>query len=124
MTILQVGRRLPARFYNETRIAKNSGPTYNQSMYIVIKKFKSAEIEKAIENARTGFLPAVSKVPGFVDYHVIKSADDMITSVLLFDSKEGADASTTLSKQWIHDNGFDTLYELQDLTAGEVVVKG
>ena len=93
-------------------------------MYIVIKKFKSAEIEKAIENARTGFLPAVAKVPGFVDYHVIKSADDMITSVLLFDSKEGADASTALSKQWIKDNGFEALYQLQDLTAGEVVVKG
>ena len=63
-------------------------------------------------------------MPGFVDYHVIKSADDMITSVLLFESKEGADASTAMSKQWIHDNGFDTLYQLQDLTSGDVVVKG
>ncbi len=91
---------------------------------MVIKKFKSAEIEKAIENAKTGFLPAVAKLPGFVDYHVIKSGDEQITSVLLFDSKAEADASTALSKQWILDNGFDALYQLEDLNAGEVVVKG
>jgi len=46
----------------------------------------------------------------------------MITSVLLFDSKEGADASTAMSKQWIADNGFDALYQLQEMSAGEVVM--
>ena len=91
---------------------------------MVIKKFKSADREKAIENARAGFLPMVAKVPGFVDYHLITSAEDMITSVLLFDSKEGADASTALSKQWIKDQGFDDLYQLQEISEGEVVVKG
>ncbi|OGN29931.1 MAG: hypothetical protein A3A33_01245 [Candidatus Yanofskybacteria bacterium RIFCSPLOWO2_01_FULL_49_25] len=50
------------------------------------------------------------------------AADDMITSVLLFDSKEGADASTAMSKQWIADNGFDALYQLQEMSAGEVVM--
>ena len=91
---------------------------------MVIKKFKSADRGEAIENARTGFLPMVARVPGFVDYHLITSADDMITSVLLFDSKEGADASTALSKQWIKDQGFDDLYQLQEISEGEVVVKG
>ncbi|OGN29918.1 MAG: hypothetical protein A3A33_01180 [Candidatus Yanofskybacteria bacterium RIFCSPLOWO2_01_FULL_49_25] len=93
-------------------------------MYIIIKKFKSEEIEKAIENARTSFLPAVSAMPGFVDYHVIKSAEDMIVSVLLFNSKAEADASIVMSKQWIADNGFDALYQLEEMTVGEVVVRG
>ncbi|MCR4328709.1 MAG: hypothetical protein NUV53_04335 [Patescibacteria group bacterium] len=93
-------------------------------MYIVIKKFRSDAVEKTIENARTAFLPVVSKLPGFVDYHVIKSGDDIIVSVLLFNSKEEADASIAVSSQFVKDNDLGSLYQLQELIAGEVVVKG
>ena len=93
-------------------------------MYIIIKKFRSEAIEKAIETARTGFLPVVSKIPGFIDYHLITSGDGMLVSVLLFKSKAEGDASTAASRQWVKDNKFDSLYQLQELISGEVVVKG
>ncbi len=93
-------------------------------MYIIIKKFGSSSIEKSIEIAQNSFLPVVSKMPGFVDYHVIKASEDMLVSVLLFKSKAEGDASSATSKQWVIDNKIDSFFQLQELTAGEVVVQG
>lgn len=93
-------------------------------MYIVIKKFKSEDVEKSIENAKNSFLPVVSKMPGFARYRVLRTSDDMIVSILKFNSKAEADASTATSAQWVKDNGFDALYQLQEIFSGEVVVEG
>ncbi len=93
-------------------------------MYIVIKKFKSESIEKSIENTQNAFVPAVSKMSGFVDYHMIKSEDNTVTSVILFNSKAEGDASISMSAQWVKDNGVESLYQVQEIITGEVVAKG
>lgn len=93
-------------------------------MYIVIKKFQSESIEKSIENTQNAFVPAVSKMPGFVDYHMIKSEGDTVTSVILFNSKSEGDASVAMSAQWVKDNGVESLYQVQEIITGEVVAKG
>ncbi|MEK7137883.1 MAG: hypothetical protein AAB787_00085 [Patescibacteria group bacterium] len=93
-------------------------------MYIVIKKFKTEDVEKSIENARNSFLLVVSKMAGFVSYNVLKTEEEMIVSVLKFNSKAEADASTETSSQWVKQNGFDALYQLQEIFSGEVVVEG
>jgi heme-degrading monooxygenase HmoA len=93
-------------------------------MYIVIKKFRSEAIEKSIENTQNAFLPVISKMPGFIDYHMIKSGGDTITSVILFNSKEECDASVAMGSQWVKDNTVDSLYQIQEMITGEVAVKG
>ena len=93
-------------------------------MYIVIKKFKTEDVEKSIENARNSFLLVVSKMAGFVSYNVLKTEEETIVSVLKFNSKAEADASTETSSQWVKQNGFDALYQLQEIFSGEVVVEG
>ncbi len=93
-------------------------------MYIVIKKFKSSDIEKSFVIVKSEFLPLVVKLPGFVDYHVIRAGGDVLCSVLLFNSEAEATASTDLSKNFVRDHSYDSFFQLQDLTGGEVVVKG
>ncbi len=93
-------------------------------MYIVIKKFRSESVEKSIEDARTRFLPLVSQMPGFISYNLVKSGDSTTVSILSFNSKLEADASTTASTQWIKENNLGALYQLEELITGEVVVKG
>lgn len=91
-------------------------------MHIVIKKFRSNSVDESIKNAQMQFLPLVSKMAGFVDYHVVKAGPDMIVSILQFTSEAEAAASTAMSLAWVNTNGFDSLYQLQELISGDVVV--
>lgn len=92
-------------------------------MYIVIKKFHSSSIDETIENAKNKFLPVVSKLPGFISYRMIKSAADMVVSISSFDSEAEGKASTVTSFSWVKENGFDLLYQVQEVIEGEVVVE-
>ncbi len=93
-------------------------------MYIVIKKFHSSSIDETIENAKNEFLPMISKLPGFVSYNIIKAAEDMVVSILSFASEAEGKASTVTAFAWVKENGFDALYQVQEVIEGEVVVEG
>ncbi|MBI2888909.1 MAG: hypothetical protein HYY10_03220 [Candidatus Liptonbacteria bacterium] len=71
------------------------------------------------------FFPLFPKCRGLsIITSLNKSGDDTVVSVLLFNSKEEADASIVTSRQFVKENGVESLYQLQELIAGEVVVKG
>ena len=92
-------------------------------MYIVIKKFHSSSVDETIENAKSKFLPMISKLPGFISYRVIKSAADVVVSILSFESEAEGKASTVKAFSWVKENGFGLLYQVQEVIEGEVIVE-
>ena len=66
-------------------------------MYAVIRRYRLAEgasVEELMQHVHRGFVPIVSRVPGFVAFHAIDLGDGKIASVSVFDTRDAAEEST------------------------------
>jgi hypothetical protein len=92
-------------------------------MYAIVRKYTLNEKanDEVTRKIKEGFLPIVRGTPGFVDYYWTFS-DGVGMSVGLFDSQEGADASTRAAREYIQQNLQGVLRESQDITKAEVLV--
>ena len=77
-------------------------------------------VEESIRFAKSDFVPIISKLPGFVSYSIIRIDPNTLASISTFNSKAEADVSTEEAKKWVIDNGVQSMYNLQEIIAGEV----
>ncbi len=72
-------------------------------MYTVVRlyKIKAGSFAHIAESAQNGFLDIVSNVPGFVGYYMVETGNDSVMTISVFESQEGAYASTTAAAKWI-----------------------
>ncbi len=66
-------------------------------MYAVIRRYHLAEgasIVDLMQRVHQGFVPIVSRVPGFVAFHAIDLGEGRIASVSVFDGRDAAEEST------------------------------
>ena len=92
-------------------------------MYASIRKYKTDAPGIIIPLIRNEFLPIIKSIPGFVSYYLISSETDSndMTTVSIFDSKDGAVASSKLAAEWIKNSDFmKYLLIAPEITAGEV----
>src|SRR5688500_7715010 len=81
-----------------SRCRRPSHPVPGASMFAVIRRYNTHEgtAEKIVQRVREGFIPLVSKLPGFVSYDVVRSPDGGLVSMSVFESREAAEASNRL----------------------------
>lgn len=93
-------------------------------MFAVIRRYNTHEgaAEKIVERVRTGFVPLVSKLPGFVSYDVVRSTDGSFVSMSVFSSREAAEDSNRLASDWVHDNLASLIRTAPVILSGEVMV--
>ena len=92
-------------------------------MYASIRKYKTDAPGLVIPLIRNEFLPLIKALPGFVNYFLIESEADSsdMTTVSIFESKEGAIASSKLAAEWIQNKDFvKHLMFAPEITSGEV----
>ena len=83
-------------------------------MYATIRRYRLAEgasVEELMNRVQQGFVPIVSRVPGFVAYHAIDVGDGDLVSVSVFDGRDSAEESTRRAAEWVE-------RELAGLVAG------
>ena len=83
-------------------------------MYATIRRYRLAEgasVEELMNRVQQGFVPIVSRVPGFVAYHAIDVGDGVLVSVSVFDGRDSAEESTRRAAEWVEQ-------ELTELVAG------
>jgi hypothetical protein len=77
-------------------------------MYGVIRiyKMKSAakDIDKVVAATRDGFLPIVTKMPGFASYTMALSETGELVTIGFFLDRADAEESTRLAGEWVCDN--------------------
>ena len=91
-------------------------------MYASIRRYKvnpgtSAEISR---RANEGFVPIVSKAPGFVAYYLVEPGNDVVATVSVFQNKAGAEKSNQLAADWVKQNLAALIAAPPEITAGEV----
>ena len=83
-------------------------------MYAVIRRYRLAEgasVEEVMGRVHRGFVPIISRVPGFVAYHAIDLGNGAVVSVSIFDGRDAAEESTRRAADYIRQ-------ELASLFAG------
>ncbi len=76
-------------------------------MYSVVRLYKmksTGDIDKVVDVTRSGFLPIVTKAPGFMAYTMAMSADGELVTIGMFADRDGAHESTRLAADWVRDN--------------------
>ena len=93
-------------------------------MFAVIRRYNTHEgsTEKIVQRVRDGFVPLISKLPGFVSYDVVRASDGTLLSVSVFESREAADSSNRLASDWVHDNLASLIRTAPVILSGDVMV--
>ena len=93
-------------------------------MFAVIRRYNTHEgsAEKIVQRVREGFVPLISKLPGFVSYDVVRASDGTLLSMSVFESREAADSSNRLASDWVHDNLASLIRTAPVILSGDVMV--
>jgi hypothetical protein len=89
-------------------------------MNISIRRYQTPDTMELSRRVQEGFVPLISKSPGFLAYYAIDSGDGTWTSVSVFDTQAEADNSTALAVEWARKN-VANLVGTPDATSGKVV---
>jgi hypothetical protein len=69
-----------------------------------------------------GFLPIISKAPGFVAYYIVDAGNDVVASVSVFEDEAGAEESNRMAADWVKENIASLVSGSPEITAGAVTV--
>ena len=93
-------------------------------MFAVIRRYNTHDnsAPKIEQRVRDGFVPLISKLPGFVSYDVVRSTDGTLISVSVFESKQAAEESNRLAGDWVHENLASLVRTAPVILSGDVMV--
>lgn len=93
-------------------------------MFAVIRRYNTHENsgQKIEQRVRDGFVPLISKLPGFISYDVMRSADGTMIAVSIFESRQVAEDSNRLASDWVHENLASLIRTAPVILSGDVIV--
>lgn len=93
-------------------------------MYMAIRsyKYKAGAFDQINTSVQGGFVPIVSKAPGFIAYHLVNTGSGTLSTVSLFENQAGAEESTRMAAEWVKENLASLLESPPEIKAGEVTV--
>ena len=93
-------------------------------MHASIRKYKidSDAVVALAVRVEDGFIPIISKLPGFVSYMVIDAGDGVAASISIFESEDAAEQSNAAAAEWVRENLSDVITEAPEVTAGEIAL--
>lgn len=91
-------------------------------MFASIRKYRSNSPDEVLRRASSGFVPIISKTPGFVEYYTVNAGNGVIISVSVFDTKAGADESNRLAADWVKQNVASLVAGPPEIMEGEARV--
>jgi hypothetical protein len=68
-----------------------------------------------------GFVPLISKIPGFIAYYWADAGNGVMVSTSVFRDKAGAEQSNVAAQDWVRENLAPLLPNPPQITAGSVV---
>jgi hypothetical protein len=93
-------------------------------MYASVRRYQTspgAAVEIA-QRVNQGFVPIISKAPGFVAYYVVDGGNDVVASISVFQDEAGAVESNRMAAGWIKENIASLFVGSPVITAGAVTV--
>ena len=94
-------------------------------MFATIRRYEGVDttrIDEVTSKVDETLVPQLRDLPGFAGYYLIEAGNGMLSSVGLFETREQADESTRLVKNWIASENFErAIPNPPKVTSGRVV---
>jgi hypothetical protein len=92
--------------------------------YTSIRRYnvKPDSTNEIIQRAEKGFVPIVSKSPGFVAYDMVDTGNNSLITISTFDSQAEAENSNKLAAGWVKENLASLVTEPPTIMGGRVGV--
>jgi len=96
-------------------------------MYVAIRQYgllTNEPVENVFRGVREGFIPIIRNAPGFLAYYVLDSGGGTLTSISIFEHREGAERSNKLAEDWVGSTLSSVLPTSPEIIVGEVGAHG
>ena len=103
--------------------AQTATPPAGALAYSVIRRYQlvpDASMDDLVERVNTGFVPIVSRIPGFQEYFFVDAGDGAHLTISLYDDPSGAEQSTQDAASWAVDNVAALIEGPPEVTTGWV----
>jgi hypothetical protein len=92
-------------------------------MYGSIRRYRvrSGSVNDIVNSAKTGLLPMLERVPGFVAYYIVNAESNRATSFTVGESREAVEQLNRVALEWVKQNLPDRLSE-PEVIAGPLPV--
>src|SRR5215218_3005942 len=87
--------------------AQAATPPAGASAFTVIRRYQllpDASMDDLMERVKGGFVPIVSKIPGFQEYLFVDAGEGAHLTISLYDDPSGAEQSTRDAASWAAEN--------------------
>jgi hypothetical protein len=93
-------------------------------MYASFRRYRmgAGSMDDAMHLADTELADRLAGEPGFVDYQVVATGDDMIMSMTIFDDEEQCLASNDMAAEFVREHLGPFQIERLEVFAGEVMI--
>jgi hypothetical protein len=103
--------------------AQPATPPAGATAYTVIRRYQllpDASMDDLVERVNDGFVPIVSRIPGFQEYLFVDAGDGAHLTISLYDDPSGAEQSTQNAASWAAENVAALNEGLPQVTTGWV----
>ena len=92
-------------------------------MYASVRRYEvPGSVDEVMNRIQEGFVPIISKGPGFKAYYAIDAGNGVIATISVFEDQAGAEESTKMAASWVKENVASLLPNPPQVTAGNVKV--
>jgi hypothetical protein len=94
------------------------------NMYSTVRRYEGvSNPEEAAKRVREGFLPLISRMPGFVAYQWVDLGNGVLLSISVFNSLAHAIESNQQAAAWVRTNLASVLSHSPRVESGKVVAR-
>lgn len=86
------------------------------------RKMVSGSVNSLMKTIDEGFIPIISKEPGYIAYYVIDSGEGLVTAISIFEDLETSQKSNQLAQSWISEHLGDLVPGKAEVISGPVMV--
>jgi hypothetical protein len=92
-------------------------------MYTTIRHYNVTpdSTDEVIKRAIDGFIPIISKTPGFLTYDLVNTGRDTLTTISTFENLAGTEKSNEPAETWIKDNNLASRFTGPPIVMGGLV---
>ncbi len=101
---------------------EKGGSREGKATYMAIRKYNiiPGTGEEFLHRVQAGFVPIISRIPGFIAYDALQVGNDQIVSISVFDTPLGVVESTPRALQWVQENIAGLIQGMPEVMAGQV----
>jgi hypothetical protein len=96
----------------------------SNSAYLTVRRYDGVpDSKEAARKVQEGFIPLLSKIPGFISYYWVDEGDGVMVSVSVFATREAEEESNRLAADFVKQHIAPLLPKPPQITAGQVVAR-